>query len=924
MDEPLLLTKFYMPALPTEFSIRPRLLEQPNALRKLTLICAPAGFGKTILASCRLTNQDRPVAWFSLDESDNDPQRFFTYLITSLNQIDSNIGKTALDTMQSAYPPPIAVLLSHLINDLSQSKQRFILVLDDYHLIVSEPIHKALTFLLDNMPPQLHLVIISRTEPPLPIAKIRAKNQLTELYADDLRFTKGEIETFLNQTMGLGLTIDQIEKLESRTEGWITGLQLAALSLKKTSDMAGFIHRLSGTDRYIAEYLTSEVISHQPGHIHRFLLHTSILGRMNADLCNTLLRISDSQNILETLEESNLFVSPLDNNRQWYRYHHLFAEMLRNLLRREEPEYVAQLHVTAAGWFMAHNMLHESIDHYLEAKDYERVVTHLIEIGDQILSHGNFRTYLNWIDRLPKSYINLPIALYQLFFLHEMGEFNAFDKRLDFVEALIGPFPDEPYGLDPESVTYFGILAVIKGIRKASEFATNEASTHFEQALRLLPEEKVFWRILSFCSVGFCNRINGNYLLAIDHFSKAAKLAINNNQVFLSFMNSIALAKVYLENGQLENALLTCRTLLAFNEKQTPKVSYAGLAYVMLGKLLYHTAELSSSEKYIKLGLDQVVKAGDAFSIMSGYFTLSLIYVAQNKPKDAIASIMQMKEIINQLKPSKAIHKMVKAYEINILIISNQLEEADEWFSEPGYNHLKRKKIPDLISLPYLGIYRAGQEPLTYYANRILIITARYAIFADKLPEAVRILDELISKAKQEASALFKSQALILKALALQKLGKVDLAVSSLIAAIEMIAPEPFFQIFLREGPSMKHLLEQTQKRLSAPENQSGSGTSNVQISQFIALVLAKMTSASPKTKGSKSSHSDLTTREIEVLSCLAQGLTYSDTAEQLFISINTLKTHIKNIYRKLNVANRTQAVNKAKVLRLLDRSPRK
>ncbi|KAA3663908.1 MAG: ATP-dependent transcriptional regulator, partial [Chloroflexi bacterium] len=511
MNTPLLLTKIHMPAVRTEFVPRPRLVNQLTAPGKLTLICAPAGFGKTTLASCWLAQKNQQGAWLSLDESDNDLHRFFTYFTIALQQIDATVGQNVLDTLQTPNPPAAPIFLSHLINDLAQSNQQFILVLDDYHLIDTEAIHNALTFLVENQPPQLHLVILSRTEPPLPITKLRAKNQIVTIQANDLRFTRAETETFFNQAMQLGLTGDQIAQLENQTEGWVTGLQLAALSLKETSDAVTFIRRLSGHDRYIADYLVNEVISYQPQHIQEFLLQTAVLKRMNADLCNVVLGITNSQSILETLETANLFIVPLDNNRNWYRYHHLFADTLQRQLERQNPERMIDLHRAAAVWFMAHDMLPESIEHSLEAKDYERVVQHLDEIIDQILASSRFKTYLRWLNKVPQTYLTPSIALYQLFFLHEMGEFDEAAKKLRLVEDLLGPLPQDIDELDAETAVYFGILAVFKGVQKASAFAVNEALPYFSQSLELLPKELIFWRALALGANGFCHRVNGNY-----------------------------------------------------------------------------------------------------------------------------------------------------------------------------------------------------------------------------------------------------------------------------------------------------------------------------------------------------------------------------------------------------------------------------
>ena len=400
---PLLQTKLYLPSICSDVVSRGRLTTRLSQSKrnKLTLISAPPGYGKTTLASCWLAQQDQPVAWVSLDESDNDPVRFFSYLITALHQTNASIGKTCLEMLQSPNPPPYETLTTSLINDLVTSDQGFILTLDDYHLIETREIHDSLTYLLDNLPSNLHLVIISRAEPPLPIAKLRAQSQLSELHAADLRFTQTEAATFLNQVMGLGLSDDEIAMLKAQTEGWIIGLQLTALSLKDTSGTERPIHRISGDDRYIADYLIGEVLSRQPESLQQFLLKTSILNRLSADLCNVVAEIENSQPILETLEKSNLFVVPLDNTREWYRYHHLFAEMLRFRLEHRYVGLLPDLYQQAFDWHKAQGLLEEAVRYALKGQMYAQAADIVEEVGYQTYWQNRAHTVWEWLEALP-------------------------------------------------------------------------------------------------------------------------------------------------------------------------------------------------------------------------------------------------------------------------------------------------------------------------------------------------------------------------------------------------------------------------------------------------------------------------------------------------------------------------------------------
>ena len=384
MNMPILATKLYIPLPRTKVVLRPRLIERLNEglHRKLTLISAPAGFGKTTLVSEWVAGCERPVAWLSLDEGDNDPTRFLTYLVAALQTIAPNIGEGVVSALQSPQPPPTESILTTLLNEITAIPDNFVLVLDDYHVIDAKRIDDALTFLLEHLPPQMHLVITTREDPQLPLARLRARGQLTELRAADLRFTPAEAAEFLNQVMGLNLSAEEITALETRTEGWIAGLQLAALSMQGREDIPAFIRAFAGDNRYIVDYLVEEVLQRQPDHVRSFLLQTSILDRLNGPLCDAVTGQEEGNARLEALERGNFFVVPLDDRRHWYRYHHLFAEVLSAHLRAEQPDQVATLHRRASEWYEQHGSAADAIRHALAAEDFERAAD-LVELACQ-------------------------------------------------------------------------------------------------------------------------------------------------------------------------------------------------------------------------------------------------------------------------------------------------------------------------------------------------------------------------------------------------------------------------------------------------------------------------------------------------------------------------------------------------------------
>ena len=381
---PILATKLYIPPPRPKIVLRPRLIERLNeglsSGRKLTLISASAGFGKTTLVSEWVAGCGRPVAWLSLDEGDNDLTRFLTYLVAALQTIAANIGAGVLGALQSPQPPPIESILTALLNEITTIPDNFILVLDDYHVIDSKPVDNALTFLLEHLPPQMHLVIATREDPHLPLARLRARGQLTELRAADLRFTPAEAAEFLNQVMGLNLSAEDIAALETRTEGWIAGLQLAALSMQGNKDVSGFIREFAGDHRYIVDYLVEEVLQNQPEPIRRFLLQTAILDQLNGSLCDAVTGKEEGNARLEALQRGNFFVIPLDDKRNWYRYHHLFADVLRMHLMAEQPDQVPALHRRASEWYEHNGSTDNAIRHALAAEDFERAAT-LVELA---------------------------------------------------------------------------------------------------------------------------------------------------------------------------------------------------------------------------------------------------------------------------------------------------------------------------------------------------------------------------------------------------------------------------------------------------------------------------------------------------------------------------------------------------------------
>jgi LuxR family transcriptional regulator, maltose regulon positive regulatory protein len=484
----VLSTKLYIPQVHDALVSRPRLTAKldKGARTRLTLVCAPAGFGKTTLLGQWLFQGDRAVAWLSLDDGDNDPIRFLSHVIASLQTVQAGIGEAAWAALYSPQHPPLESILTLLLNEVTTVMPPLCLVLDDYHVIKAGAVHDALRFLLEHLPPQMHLVITSRSDPPLPLARLRARGELLELRSDELRFTPDETATFLRDMMGLSLSAEDIIALEGRTEGWIAGLQLAALSMQGRGDLCGFIAAFTGSHRYILDYLVEEVLQDQAENVLRFLLQTSILERLTGPLCDAVTGQPGSQEMLESLERANLFLIPLDDDRRWYRYHHLFAEVLQNRLQSVDPTSAPKLHRQASRWFESEGLLDEALRHALAAPDLERAATLIEQHAWPMCVQGNILAVRAWLERLPQPLVRSRPQLtttYSLV-LTVTGQLEAAERLLAETAPMFTP--DTPPEIRGELALVRSTLARFRGDVASSIGFAREALEHLPQD-RLMP-----------------------------------------------------------------------------------------------------------------------------------------------------------------------------------------------------------------------------------------------------------------------------------------------------------------------------------------------------------------------------------------------------------------------------------------------------
>jgi LuxR family maltose regulon positive regulatory protein len=933
----LLKTKLHIPLVRPELVSRPRLLERLNAglEHKLTLISAPAGFGKTTLLSewiqGRLTSPLH-VAWVSLDQGDNDPARFWTYCIAALQAAQAEVGKAALSMLQSSQPSPIEAILTTLINEILERPGAFALVLDDYHLIEAQPIHKALTFFLDHLPQSVHLVIAGRADPPLPLPRLRGKGQLAELREADLRFTPDEAAAFLNQVMGLRLAAEDVAALAARTEGWITGLQMAALSMQRREDGAGFIAAFTGSHRYILDYLVEEVLYQQPEEVQTFLLQTAILDRLTGPLCDavTMARPRDghsghagrgnSQEMLERLDADNLFIIPLDEERRWYRYHHLFTDLLRNQLGRTQPDLLPTLHRRASDWYERNGLPAEAVVHALAASDLERVA-HLVE-GNALamMDHGELTTLVKWLDALPGKLVRSRpwLCVFYAWALVYTGQLDVVEARLQDAEKSLDdlagqakmltlPQGSASPGKDRQAIE--GHIAAIRAYVAASREEISQAIEFAHQALRLLPERDLMARSFATLVLGSGYRYSGDLVAASQALVEAVATSQAAGDSHLAILSSCNLAGQLIYQGQLRKAAAIFRDLLqpgdpalplsSFEERgggaRVRRLPFTGLASTGLATVLREWNNLESAERLAREGLELSKQWGQAEILIHGYVELARVLQARENEDEALDAVQRARQIARGVAPLFV--DTTAAVEAQLWLAQGDVAAAARWVQESGVS------VDDELSFQHQIIYTA---------------LARVLIAQGKHSKALGLLARLLEVVEAAGAIGHAIENLVLQAIALQAQDEIDQALTTLECALALAEPEGYVRTFADEGARMAGLLHKAaawglyphyvDKLLAAVESEKRSKRKTPSSSPSSAI-------SGPE---SSSLIEPLSERETEVLRLIAAGLSNREIADELFLAVGTVKKHINNIFGKLSVRKRTQAVARARELGML------
>jgi LuxR family maltose regulon positive regulatory protein len=908
MSTPILATKLYIPQPRPNVVSRPRLIERLNEglHRKLTLISAPAGFGKTTLVSTWLNGSHQPAAWLSLEEGDNDPARFLAYLIAALQTIAAHIGEEVLSALQSSQPPPPEWILTTLLNDIAAISDPFVLALDDYHVIEAKAVDQALTYIVEHLPPQMHLVIATREDPHLPLVRLRARGQLTELRAADLRFTPSEAAAFFNQVMGLSLSETDIARLSDRTEGWIAGLQLAALSMQGLQEVAGFIRAFAGDHRYIMDYLVEEVLQRQPKSVRSFLLQTSILDRLSGPLCDAVTGQEEGNARLLALERGNFFVVALDDQRQWYRYHHLFAEVLSAHLKAEQPEQVATLHRRASEWYQQHGWAADAIRQALAAEDFERAAD-LIELAVPELHRSKQEaTLLGWLMALPDELIRFRpvLSVGYAWALLASSELEGVEARLLDAErwldtserasvASAEACPEQSRRMVVADKEEFRRLpASIAVYRAAHAQALGDVPNTVKYARRvldLLPEEDLLGRGAATALLGLASWTSGDLEAAHQAFADGMANVQMAGNLADAISGTIALADIRIAQGRLHEAMRTYeRSLQLAAEQGEPAPRGTADLYAGMSELHREYNDLHAATQHLLRSKELGEHNGLPQNRSRWYVALARIREAQGDLDGALdllheAERLYVRDFFPNVRP-------VAALVARVWVAQGRLGEALGWAREQGLS------VEDDLS--YLHEF----EHITL--ARVLL--ARYkSDRADRsILEAMGLLERLLKAAEEGERTGSVIEILVLQALAYQAQGDISAALAPLQQALTLAEPEGYVRMFVDEGPPMAVLLEEAAKHGIAPN--------------YVSQLLRAFGKAEDRRPVKQGLIEPLSERELEVLRLLTTDLNGPEIARELVVSLNTMHTHTKNIYSKLGVNNRRAAVRRAEELDLL------
>ena len=906
MATTILATKLYIPPPRAKIVFRPRLIEQlNNGLAKggrLSLISASAGFGKTTLISEWIINCGRPVVWLSLDEGDSDPVRFISYLIAAIRTLEPGFGENLLMALQSHQPPSMEAILTALLNEISTLPNHFLFILDDYHSVDSQSVDQSLAFLIDHQPPQMHLVIATREDPSLPLARLRVRGQLTELRTADLRFTPFETAEFLNRMMGLNLTDGDIAALESRTEGWIAGLQLAALSLQNREDIVSFIQAFTGSHRFVLDYLAEEVLQRQPENIRNFLLQTSILDRFCVSLCNAVTERQDGKEMLDNLERSNLFLIPLDDQRQWYRYHHLFADVLQEHLMGTQPKQISVLHRRASAWYEKNGLPPDAIHHALATEDFKRAAT-LIELAEPEMRRsrqGATGKELGWLKALPDELVHFRPVLNvaYAFALFGAGEVESVEPRLKDAERWLDATTDTAgmVVVDKEEFRRLpGMIALLRAAQSLARGDMPETAKNAQRVLELAPKNDHLMIGGAASQLGLAAWTRGDLEVARQMTADGMENVRRAGYISSAIGGSIVLADIQIVQGRLHEAMSTYeRGLQWATEPGAPIQRGAADMYVGMSVLHREHNDLETATQHLLTSHSLGEFAGMPQNPYRWCAAMARIREAQGDLDGALDLLNQAERLYNaNFSPNV---RPIATRKVRVWLAQGRLGEALDWTRERGLS--VENELSYLHEFDHITLVR------------VLLSCHQSDRSDDSISKVMGLLERLLKAAEEGGRMGSAIEILILQALAYHAQGDLSTALLPLHHALALAEPEGYVRIFVDEGSPMDQLLRETASHGIMPDYPG----------KLLAAFEAenRKSEDKPGLPSAESLIDPLSQRELKILQLISQGLSNREIGERLFLALDTIKGHNRKIFDKLQVQSRTEAIARARELGLL------